>query len=141
MLGDIKLGFILLISNYLSPIIVGILTIKNSKTLSNMKEIKSNSININFGTSLKYALDNGVNTTLQVGSFVVLFSIIISIENNAYVHIIFSNIEAFFNLPQYSLYEIFLGSIEFTNGCKLTTTLPLTMPFKLAIIKLYLFFF
>ena len=127
MLGDIKLGFILLISNYLSPIIVGILTIKNSKTLSNMKEIKSNSININFGTSLKYALDNGVNTTLQVGSFVVLFSIIISI--------IFSNIEAFFNLPQYSLYGIFLGSIEFTNGCKLITTLPLTMPFKLAIIS------
>ena len=136
MLGDIKLGFILLISNYLSPIIVGILTIKNSKTLSNMKEIKSNSININFGTSLKYALDNGVNTTLQVGSFVVLFSIIISIiKNNAYVSIIFSNIEAFFNLPQYSLYGIFLGSIEFTNGCKLITTLPLTMPFKLAIIS------
>ena len=136
MLGDIKLGFILLISNYLSPIIVGILTIKNSKTLSNMKEIKSNSININFGTSLKYALDNGVNTTLQVGSFVVLFSIIISIiKNNAYVSIIFSNIEAFFNLPQYSLYGIFLGSIEFTNGCKLITTLPLTIPFKLAIIS------
>ena len=133
---DIKLGFILLISNYLTPIIVGILTIKNSKTLSNMKEIKSNSININFGTSLKYALDNGVNTTLQVGSFVVLFSIIISIiKNNAYVSIIFSNIEAFFNLPQYSLYGIFLGSIEFTNGCKLITTLPLTMPFKLAIIS------
>lgn len=136
MLGDIKLGFILLIGNYLAPMIVGILTIKQSKNLSNMKEVPANTSNINFGTALKSALDNGVNTTLQVGSFVVLFSIIISIiKNNAYVSIIFSNIEAFFNLPQYSLYGIFLGSIEFTNGCKLITTLPLTMPFKLAIIS------
>ena len=136
MLGDIKLGFILLIGNYLAPMIVGILTIKQSKNLSNMKEVPANTSNINFGTALKSALDNGVNTTLQVGSFVVLFSIIISIiKNNAYISIIFSNIENFLNLPQYSLYGIFLGSVEFTNGCKLITTLPLTIPFKLSIIS------
>ena len=126
MLGDIKLGFIF--ENYLAPMIVGILTIKQSKNLSNMKEVPANTSNINFGTALKSALDNGVNTTLQVGSFVVLFSIIISIiKNNAYISIIFSNIENFLNLPQYSLYGIFLGSVEFTNGCKLITTLPLTV--------------
>ena len=136
MLWDIKLGFILLIGNYLAPMIVGILTIKQSKNLSNMKEVPANTSNINFGTALKSALDNGVNTTLQVGSFVVLFSIIISIiKNNAYISIIFSNIENFLNLPQYSLYGIFLGSVEFTNGCKLITTLPLTIPFKLSIIS------
>ena len=136
MLGDIKLGFILLIGNYLAPMIVGILTIKQSKNLSNMKEVPANTSNINFGTALKSALDNGVNTTLQVRSFVVLFSIIISIiKNNAYISIIFSNIENFLNLPQYSLYGIFLGSVEFTNGCKLITTLPLTIPFKLSIIS------
>lgn len=136
MLGDIRLGFILLISNYFSPIIVGILTMKSIKNIPHMKELKSNSININFGTALKSALDNGVNTTLQVSSFVILFSIIISIlKNNNYLSIIFSNIESFFNLPQYSLYGLFLGSIEFTNGCKLIATLPLTIPFKLAIIS------
>ena len=80
MLGDIKLGFILLIGNYLAPMIVGILTIKQSKNLSNMKEVPANTSNINFGTALKSALDNGVNTTLQVGFFVILFSIIISIQ-------------------------------------------------------------
>ena len=91
---------------------------------------------MNFGSALKSALDNGINTTLQVGAFVVLFSIIISIiKNNAYISIVFYNIEDFLNLPKYSIYGLFLGSVEFTNGCKLITTLPLTLPFKLAIIS------
>ena len=90
MLGDIKLGFILLISNYLSPIIVGILTINRSKISSNSKELPKNDTNTNFGSALKSALDNGINTTLQVGAFVVLFSIIVSIiKNNAYISIVF----------------------------------------------------
>lgn len=136
MLGDIKLGFILLISNYLSPIIVGILTINRSKISSNSKELPKNDTNTNFGSALKSALDNGINTTLQVGAFVVLFSIIVSIiKNNAYISIAFNNIEAFLNIPKYSIYGLFLGSVEFTNGCKLITTLPLTLPFKLAIIS------
>ena len=136
MLGDVKLGFILLISNYLSPIIVGILTINRSKISFNSKELPKNNTNTNFGSALKSALDNGINTTLQVGAFVVLFSIIVSIiKNNAYISIAFNNIEAFLNLPKYSIYGLFLGSVEFTNGCKLITTLPLTLPFKLAIIS------
>ena len=136
MLGDIRLGFILLIGNYLSSIIVGILTINNSKTSSTWKKLPENNINVNFGSALKSALDNGINTTLQVGAFVVLFSIIISIiKNNTYISIVFYNIEEFLNLPKYSIYGLFLGSVEFTNGCKLITTLPLTLPFKLAIIS------
>ncbi len=136
MLGDIRLGFILLIGNYLSSIIVGILTMNNSKTSSNMKELPKNNSNVNFGSALKSALDNGINTTLQVGAFVVLFSIIISIiKNNTYISIVFYNIEEFLNLPKYSIYGLFLGSVEFTNGCKLITTLPLTLPFKLSIIS------
>lgn len=136
MLGDIRLGFILLIGNYLSSIIVGILTMNNSKTSSTLKELPKNNINTNFGSALKSALDNGINTTLQVGAFVVLFSIIISIiKNNTYISIVFYNIEEFLNLPKYSIYGLFLGSVEFTNGCKLITTLPLTLPFKLAIIS------
>lgn len=136
MLGDIKLGFILLIGNYLSSIIVGILTINHTKTSSSMKELPKNNANINFGSALKSALDNGINTTLQVGAFVILFSIIISIiKNNTFISIVFYNIEEFLNLPKYSIYGLFLGSVEFTNGCKLITTLPLTLPIKLAIIS------
>ena len=136
MLGDVQLGLILLIANYLSPIIVGILTIPRHTKSFNTNELDNTPINNNFGSALKLALDNGINTTLQVGAFVVIFSIIVSIiKNNAYISIVFSNIEAFLGVPKSSIYGLFLGSIEFTNGCKLITTLPLTLPFKLSIIS------
>ena len=136
MLGNIKLGFILLISNYLSPIIIGILTLKKASTYCNEKPLISDNKTANFGIALKNALEKGINTTLQIGAFVVIFSIIISIiKNNAYISIIFNNIETFFNIPKYSLYGLFVGSVEFTNGCKLITTLPLSLPFKLGIIS------
>ena len=136
MLGNIKLGFILLISNYLSPIIIGILTLKKASTYCNEKPLISDNKTTNFGIALKNALEKGINTTLQIGAFVVIFSIIISIiKNNAYISIIFNNIETFFNIPKYSLYGLFVGSVEFTNGCKLITTLPLSLPFKLGIIS------
>ena len=137
MLGNIKYGFILLIANYLSPLIIGFFTKKNTHEFNNSNEypLKTGG-SYNFGVIIKTSIENAINTTLQVGAFVVLFSIIISIiKNNAYISIVFNNIEDFLNLPKYSIYGLFLGSVEFTNGCKLITTLPLTLPFKLAIIS------
>ena len=51
----LSLGFILLIANYLSPIIVGILTMNRSKTTFSMKELPKNNTNMNFGSALKSA--------------------------------------------------------------------------------------
>ena len=136
MFGDIKLGFILLIANYLSPFIVGFLTIKNSHKMTVKKTFPSKHKNTNFGLALKNALENGINVTLQIGSFVILFSIIMSIiKNNTIISIVFSNIEELLHLPSYSLYGLFLGSIEFTNGCKLISTTLLSLPLRLSIVS------
>ncbi len=136
MLGNIKLGFILLIGNYLSPIIVGFLTIKKAEKINNSTSIPSKSTDVNLGLALKTSLENGVNITLQIGSFVILFSIIMSIiKNNTYISIVFTNIEELLHLPLYSLYGLFLGSIEFTNGCKLISTTSLSLPLRLSIIS------
>lgn len=139
MFGNPNLGFILLIANYISPIIVGILTMKKDEKFNNLNSFPSpnSSINkINFGSALKSALENGINTTLQVGAFVVLFSIIIGIiKNNANISIAFSNLENLLHLPSMSIYGIFLGSIEFTNGCKLLSSTTLSMNLKLSIVS------
>ncbi len=136
MFGNVKVGFILLIANYLSPIIVGILTMKNVDRMNVSKEIPSKPTTMNLGSALKSALENGINVTLQIGAFIILFSIIMSIiKNNAYISIIFSSIEELLNLPNYSLYGIFLGSIEFTNGCKLISTTTLSLPLQLSIVS------
>ena len=134
--GNVKLGFILLIANYLSPIIVGILTIRNVDKMNVSKRIPSKPSAVNLGSALKSALENGITVTLQIGAFIILFSIIMSIiKNNAYISIIFSSIEELLNLPNYSLYGVFLGSIEFTNGCKLISTTTLSLPLQLSIVS------
>lgn len=136
MFGNPKLGFILLIGNYLSPLVIGILTIPKGKKNTPITDIPVVQNKVNIGSALKTSIENSVNTTLQVGAFVIIFSIIISIvKNNAYISIVFQNIENFFKLPSSILYGSFLGSIEFTNGCKLISSSSLPLILKLSIIS------
>lgn len=135
MLGNVKLGYILLIANYLSLIIIGFIT--KTKASSSSLESKMPTIKIkNFGVAFKEAIDNALTTTLTVGGFIILFSVVIAIiKNNAQISIVFNNIESLINLPKDSLYALFLGSIEITNGCNILATSSLTLPFKLSIIS------
>lgn len=136
MFGKPKLGFILLIANYLSPLLIGIITIPRGKTSIISKEINPNTKKTSIGTALKTSIENSVNTTLQVGAFVIIFSIIISIiKSNTYISIAFNNLETFLNMPSSSLYGTLLGSIEFTNGCKLISVSTLPLALKLSIIS------
>ncbi|MEG2290249.1 MAG: sporulation integral membrane protein YlbJ [Clostridium sp.] len=136
MLSSPLYGYILLIANYSSLIIVGFLTKKTSSithelpmTLPPYKEKK-------FGIALKEAIENGINTTLNVAAFVILFSVIINIiKDSTYISTVFYNLERFLNFPKDSIYSLFLGSIEFTNGCKLIASSTLPINLKLSIIS------
>ncbi|MCQ2968695.1 MAG: sporulation integral membrane protein YlbJ [Clostridium sp.] len=137
MLGNIKYGFILLLANFLSPLIIGIFTKKNTHEFNNSNEysLKTNE-SYNFGVIIKTSIENAINTTLQVGAFVIIFSIIIGIiKNNSLINIIFSTIENKLSLSANSLYGIFLGSIEYTNGCKILTSTSSSISFKLSSIS------
>ena len=79
MLNNIKFGYILLIANYLSIIIIGLLTKRKNKSTFNELKIDSTQKNSNFGTNLKFSIEGAVNTTLNVGAFVIIFSVVISI--------------------------------------------------------------
>lgn len=137
MLGNIKYGFILLIANYLSPLIIGFFTKKNTHEFNNSNEypLKTGG-SYNFGVIIKTSIENAINTTLQVGAFVIIFSIIIGIiKNSSLINIIFNNIEKVLSLSPNSLYGIFLGSIEYTNGCKILTSISSSIIFKLSAIS------
>jgi len=136
LLGNVSLGYILLIGNYLSIIFIGLITKKKRTT------IKSSSLPCpkyeitNFGSSIKNAVQNGINTTLSIGGFIIIFSVVISlIKSNVYLYVIFEHLEILFNLPAGTLYCLFLGSIEMTNGCSIISTLSLSLPLKLSIIS------
>lgn len=137
MLGNIKYGFILLLGNYLAPLIIGFFTKKNTHEFNNSNEypLKTDG-SYNFGIIIKTSIENAINTTLQVGAFVIIFSIIIGIiKNNSLINIIFNNVERLLSLSPNSLYGIFLGSIEYTNGCKILTSISSSIIFKLSAIS------
>ena len=137
MLGNIKYGFILLLGNYLAPLIIGFFTKKNTHEFNNSNEypLKIDG-SYNFGIIIKTSIENAINTTLQVGAFVIIFSIIIGIiKNNSLINIIFNNVEKLLSLSPNSLYGIFLGSIEYTYGCKILTSISSSIIFKLSAIS------
>lgn len=136
LLGNVELGYILLISNYISILIIGIMTRKKRSFSFNEERSLPTKFTINFGQALKDAVDNAINTTITIGGFIVLFSVIISIiKENTIVSIFFYNLESLLKLPKDSLYACFLGSIELTNGCSLISSSNLSIPFKLSIIS------
>ena len=135
MLGNVKLGYLLLIANYLSLIIIGLFTKRKTTLYSSDKKL-SKPTTLNFGQALKNSIQNAITTTVSVGGFIILFSVIIGIiKNNQHISIIFQNLECWLNLPKDSLYALFLGSIEITNGCSIIAASELTLPIKLSIIS------
>lgn len=136
MLSNIKYGYILLIANYLSIILVGLLTIKSSKITKTPPPRNTPSSNIIFGSALKNAIENGISTTLNICAFVIMFSVIINIiKSSTIISTAFQNLEIYLNLPSSILYNLFLGSIEFTNGCKLIASSSLSINLKLSLIS------
>ena len=140
MLNDIRYGYILLIANYLSTIIIGIIT-RNKKEIKNIPSKKVNFENKAFGTNLKFAIEGALNTTLNISAFVILFSVIISIiKSNTLISAAFINLSQYFNSTSEIIYNLLLGSIEFTNGAKLIASTNIAISLKLSLISFILCF-
>ena len=137
MLNNIEFGYLLLIANYLSIILIGLFTKKKIRSPHYSKKVDLiNNKNINFGSALKKALEDGINTVLAIGGFIILFSVLITIiKNSSSITLLFHKIEQTLNLKSNSLYSLFLGSIEITNGCNLIATSNLSIPIKLSCIS------
>lgn len=141
MLNNIKFGYILLIANYLSSFIIGLITKKSSKNLKIQIENKIEFKEVNFGINLKSSIEGAINTTLNVGAFVIIFSVIINIiKSTTSISAAFTFLENLFKLPNNIIYNLLLGSIEFTNGCVLISNINLSISLKLSIISFILCF-
>lgn len=141
MLNNIRFGYILLIANYLSVLIIGLITKKQSKNLNNQVINNSTFKANNFGINLKTSIEGAINTTLNVGAFVIIFSVIISIiKSTTSISAALTFLENYFKLPSGIMYTILLGSIEFTNGCKLISDINLSISLKLSLISFILCF-
>ena len=128
-------GYLLLIANYISVILIGFLTIKNNSE-SQPLTITPKETYSNFGENFKNAVINALSTVMTVCGFIILFSCIIGIiKNNAYISIIFNKLEDLLNLPNNILSSFFYGIIEITNGCAIVSNSDISIHLKLAIIS------
>ncbi len=139
MLHSVFLGYILLISNTLSCIIMGL--ILPAKKISKYSSYSNSSVaatqvkeNPNFGVALKNALEDGTKTCLSIGSFVVIFSVIINIiKSSGIYHTALESLCNFGIINQNILDGLFLGFIEITNGCSIVATSTLSLNIKILI--------
>lgn len=132
MLQDKNLGYILLISCYLSCIIMGII-LPYKKNISRMpQKIKKNVFKKHsFGITLKQSAENAVKVTLQIMSFIIIFSVLIGILKQS---IIFKSSET--NL----LKTIVLGLIEMTNGTSIIASSNFEIEIKMITISFLISF-
>jgi sporulation integral membrane protein YlbJ len=117
MLQNTKFGYILLFSCYISCFLMGLIIRKPNK-LHIKKITVPNLKNVNIGQILKESVDDAIKTSLSVGGFVVIFSVLnYIIKSNIVFNITFTNLAAIFSISISYLQGVFLGIIEMTNGC------------------------
>lgn len=141
MLKSPSLGYLLLTSNYLSCLTMGLLlpTTKepSSNSFSRFKPVTSS----NFGSVFKETIEGAIKTTLSIGGFVVIFSVFIAIiKNNIAFDIVFNKISNLLSIDGSLLKNMLLGLIEMTNGCYLVAESSLDTIFKIPLISFFLAF-
>ena len=121
-----KIGLILLVTHILAALTTGIILGKFYKKSSNSETdfdyskfsyLKNDISFSELGTVLSDSVISSIKSILNVGGFVVLFSVIISILNKTGILINISTLIANFLHINQSLVQAFItGIIEFTNG-------------------------
>lgn len=127
MLNNSYAGYILLFSTYLSCFILGMF-LPGEGYKKSFAKAKHEYSPINFGNALKASVDNGLSTSMSIGGFVVIFSVITAFVSSK------------LHLSIGILNKIFLGIIEMTNGCSIISNTDYSLTKKLMIISFILAF-
>ncbi|MCY6372374.1 sporulation integral membrane protein YlbJ [Clostridium ganghwense] len=143
MLNNSSLGFLLLLSCYLSCFITGIFLPSHTPS----PYIKSSTNNYiykerNIGNVLKESIDNALKSSFSIGGFIVFFSVISTIvKNNIISDIVFTKLSMVLGICIETLQSFLLGLLEMTNGCSLiSSNNGLTILCKLILISFFLSF-
>lgn len=132
--GNTNIGALLFFTHIISGITVGILlgicsrmsASKNINQVYANKSIGYENKEISFsdlGNILALSISKSISTVLQIGGFVVLFSVILSIVNRLNIIEYISNILELVHIPNNISKSLFFGIIELTNGVGLAANL------------------
>jgi sporulation integral membrane protein YlbJ len=145
MMLSTKVGYILLLSNILSCLFMGyIIPAKNSSLKIkniNYYSLKSHTGDVNIGNILKTSIEDAVKNTLNIGGFIVVFSVVTGIiKDNAIFHIVLNKISLIIGSPGNFIEGLILGMLEMTNGCFLISSSSLDLYVKLPVLSFLIAF-
>jgi sporulation integral membrane protein YlbJ len=141
MLKSNNVGYLLLISNYISCFVMGIFLPSKSPYKTYLQSASKVVCKKNIGNIVKESIDSSIKTSMNIGGFVILFSVIISIiKSNIFFDIAVNNISTLLNIQKSIIEGILLGLIEMTNGCSLISAANISMYIKVILISFILGF-
>ncbi|WP_102400637.1 sporulation integral membrane protein YlbJ [Haloimpatiens massiliensis] len=143
MLNNHYLGYLLLISNYISCFIMALLLKRkdfNAPSINKHFNRKSPKAD-NIGLVLKRSIENSIFTTLSIGGFIILFSVLTILLKNS---IFFSKTTIFISnilhIPINLTNGFIIGLMEMTNGCASLSSIKIDMIYKLAFLSFIISF-
>ncbi|MEG2353287.1 MAG: sporulation integral membrane protein YlbJ [Clostridium sp.] len=141
MFRDIRIGYLILISHYFSCFLMSIIIKPKSRINYKVPINKTFSTSYNIGETLRTSVEDSINTTLLVGGFIILFSVITGVIKNSIL------IEFLYSIAPSSLLNykdlvsnIFLGTLEMTNGCNLICTANIATIIKICLCSFFISF-
>ena len=134
MFGNSAIGLLLLITHILACITVGICFRfwKSSTKYFLPSPFKksfiyksSNNVNLsNLGEIIGKSITNSISTVLNIGGFIVVFSVIISILKNSNIFLLLKPLLEFLHIPPKMAESFILGIVEITNGIFTISNIP-----------------
>ena len=143
MLGNVHIGYLLLLSNFLSCIVMGLI-LPNRYKKNNSDSTKNLFVygnNLNIGVAFKNSIEDAIKNALSIGGFIVIFSVIINIiKGNVLFNITLERISNFTTIPFEVIQGLVLGMIEITNGCSIITKSSIDLNTKLLLLSFLITF-
>jgi sporulation integral membrane protein YlbJ len=141
MLNSSYIGYLLLLINYISCFIMGLLLPSKNHNYNNIPFRHNNSKVKNIGSIIKDSIESSIKSCFSIGGFVIIYSVIISIiKSNIIFDIAVRNLSNATGMESNLLKGTLLGLIEMTNGCHLISITNADMYIKSIIISFLLGF-
>lgn len=134
MFGSSIIGLLLLITHILACISVGVCfrfwkyTFSSNLYISanSKKTVLNNRVKLsNLGEVISKSITNSISTILNIGGFIVIFSVIISILKNSNFIALLQPLLDFLHIPVTVAESFLLGIVEITNGIFAISSFPL----------------
>ncbi|NLU07293.1 sporulation integral membrane protein YlbJ [uncultured Clostridium sp.] len=141
MLNNSSIGYILLLSNLLSCLIMGFLIPSRKPYRVPVQGKKHVYARQNIGKVLKGSIENAIKNCMSIGGFVIIFSVVNNIlKNNFLFNLLMQQISKITGISCDIIEGSILGMIEMTNGCNLISSSTASLTLKIIIVS-FLFTF